>query len=67
MKLKKLSRISAHIIGVSAVITLVYYLMSGYQYSLWFLEPIWWIRIPEIILGLFAIPLLWYELWEETR
>lgn len=62
--MKKL-RIFALCIGLSAVITFLFYLMTGYSQAVWFTEPNAIIRNAEIFLGLFTIPVLSKMFYEE--
>ena len=41
--------------GVAAVITIVFFLLTEKGCIVMF-EPIWWIRIPEIIIGFIVSP-----------
>jgi len=58
-KTNKLIELSALIVGVSAIALVTFSLiLNYYNHSINFLEPIPWIRIPEIIIGLFSIIIL---------
>ena len=54
-KLIKKIELLALIISLSAVATITFYLLFNYKHCMIFTEPIWWIRILEIIMGLFTI------------
>ena len=56
MKLKQFYEIFSLMVGFSAVLTLIYFLIrSPYKCTILF-EPIPYIRIPEIIIGLIVLP-----------
>ena len=42
--------------GLSAVATLVFFLIQSPYHCIIPMEPIWWIRYPEIVLGLLVMP-----------
>ena len=42
--------------GVCAIGILTFYLIKGGGYCIILMEPIWYIRTPEIILGIISIP-----------
>ena len=46
------------IVGLSAVISILFYLIFKFDQCLWFMEPLWYIRIPEIIIGLISVIIL---------
>jgi hypothetical protein len=50
----------------SAVVVFTFYLLTDYNSSTFFLEPIVWIRVPEICLGIFSIPILLRMIWRKT-
>ena len=57
-KTNNLIELSALIVGVYAIALVTFSLILNYNHPIIFLEPIPWIRIPEIIIGLFSIPIL---------
>jgi len=36
--------------GISAMLVVAFYLLTAGEYRIILMEPIWWIRIPEIII-----------------
>jgi len=42
------------IIALAAILAILFYLITGFSKAVWFLEPKLWIRIPEIVMGIFA-------------
>ncbi len=52
-------------VALSAVLHITFYLVTLYEYPFIFTEPIWWIRIPEIFMGFFAINMLIKMMWKE--
>lgn len=68
MKLiKKIPKLFALVIGFSATATLTFFLYRSPHRSIFPLEPILWIRIPEIIMGLISIPILGYMMFKEMK
>jgi len=51
MKTKILFEMFGLICGFSAIITILFFLISDWGKPIYFLEPYLWIRIPEIIIG----------------
>ena len=51
-------RLLACVSGFSAVVIFTFYLITLYDKAIIFTEPILWIRIPEIILGIITAPIL---------
>ena len=56
MKLKELYEKICLIWGISVILILTFFLTTGWKYCIILMEPRWYIRIPEIILGVIAIP-----------
>jgi len=56
--MKKLIEIFAMVISMGFVIVILVNFLIFPDRSMIFVEPIWWIRIPEIILGVFSIMVL---------
>ncbi len=56
MKFKRIYEIFSLIVGVSAVITLTFFLITSPYKCIIPFEPINYIRIPEIIIGLSVLP-----------
>lgn len=54
------------IVGLSAILTILFYLITAYNLSIYFLEPMWFIRIPEIIIGIFTIFFLLIMIKQKT-
>jgi len=54
------------VVGLAAVIVFTFYLISSYDKALIFLEPNLYIRIPEIVLGVVAIPFLIRLTWRKA-
>ena len=67
--MKKLIEIFAMVISMGAVIVILVNFLIFPDRAMIFVEPIWWIRIPEIILGVFSIMVLfkmiWTTIWKE--
>jgi len=55
-RMNKFYEVFSLVAGVAAVITLTYFLLTGESRCLYFLEPYWFIRIPEIIIGFIVLP-----------
>jgi len=53
--------------GLSAIIVIVYFLLVNPGRAIYLTEAIWWIRIPEIIIGFIAIPILISMIKEEIN
>ena len=56
MKIKRLYEIYSLVIGFAAIITLVFFLITSPGYCFILFEPLWFIRIPEIIIGISVFP-----------
>jgi len=53
-------------VGVSAIFAIVFYLLTEGGCVIMF-EPIWWIRIPEILIGFIVTPYYLIKLWKVAR
>jgi len=42
--------------GISTIGIVTFFLITDYNYCIGFMEPLWYIRIPEVILGIISIP-----------
>jgi hypothetical protein len=58
MEIKRFFKIASLIISLSAVVCLVFFLLTSWNYCIILFEPRLYIRIPEIILGIISIPFL---------
>ena len=65
--MRKIIEAFSLIVGLSAIITIVYYLITDSSTCFLPYEPILWIRIPEIIIGIIAIFLLLRMLFRFSR
>ena len=65
MRFLSVLRLSALIAGLSAIVCFTFYLGLNYGRAVIFTEPNPYIRIPEIIWGLFSIPMLILFIREE--
>ena len=63
----KILNIIGLIAGLSAVMVFTFYLLLDYQSPIVFIEPTMWIRVPEIIWGFIAIPVLIKYLVKEVK
>lgn len=50
--------ILALIVGLSAVILFTSYLLTDYQACIIIVEPVVWIRLTEVFMGIVAVPFL---------
>lgn len=58
-RMKKITKIYEEICliwGLSVIILLTFFLTTDWGYCIILMEPAWYIRTPEIILGIIAIP-----------
>ena len=53
--------------GIGAIFSLVFYMIVNLNNPTYIIEPVWWIRIPEIIIGLISMPILIKIILEEIR
>ena len=58
MKLNTKLELFALAVSLATVFWFIYCLAFGWGKFIIFVEPTWWIRIPEIIIGLATIPVL---------
>ena len=65
MKIIKVFEVTSLFIGLGAVITLVFFLITNGDVTLRLYEPIWWIRFPEIVFGLFTSVFLIGMIWDK--
>jgi len=42
--------------GVSVILMVTFFLFTSWEYCIIIMEPLWFIRIPEVILGIISIP-----------
>ncbi len=52
------------IVGFTAAITITFFLATSYGRCIILFEPIWWIRIPEIIIGIFIAPYYFKKIFD---
>ena len=65
MKIKEIYEKVCLTWGICAMSILTFYLITGGGYCIILMEPIWYIRIPEIILGIIAIPYYLKKIYEK--
>ena len=67
-RMKKITKIYEKIclvVGFAAIIVLIGFLINFWGYHFFITEPLWFIRIPEIILGIIAIPYYLKKIYEK--
>ena len=67
MKTRESLELLSLVIGMSAVIVITFYLATNYGKPIYFTEPIAFIRISEIILGLISLPFLFSILIKKVK
>lgn len=56
-KLKEFYEVYSLVVGFGAAMTISYFLiLDRMDHCICLMEPIWWVRIPEIIMGISVIP-----------
>ena len=63
MKLIEMCKRFSMMVSVSAVMIFVFYLSTGFAEPIYFTEPNTFIRVTEIIVGVFAIPFMVYMIF----
>ena len=56
INVKNMYEIFSIIVGASAICIILFFLGLGYDKCIIFMEPILWIRIPEIIVAIIVLP-----------